>query len=236
MKDVLPSSSIPAGCDGYLAKPLAVSPGGPSLLSLWLEPGSSYPATSEDVDQLFLIWSGSVKREGNELRPGAGDLVRQGETFGCEAGPAGAQLIQFRSRSSWVASLGGEGTIESLFDLNEIEEKPFDGVGITGNALAVKIPEGEIRTGAAVVTGKPKDASIYSFRYGPGITVPRHHHDVDQVQLVLAGQMKFGSRRLLPGQGVCTRSETMYQFTTGDLGLRWIEFRPEKLWSTFYHD
>lgn len=202
-------------------------------------PGVRLELAEPRTDLVFIVWRGTVVSDQMTYRPGSGVLKPPTQDVSCSAGPAGADVLEMRSSGVSAAPGGGPTSDDRLrsFDLEGTEEAPFtNGVGLTGNPLAAPIPAGQLRSGAVIANRDANDASVYTFRYGPGITVPLHHHDVDQTQIVLTGEMLMGARRLLSGQGVFTRSGTQYRFTTGPKGLRWLEFRGTKDWTTSYHD
>jgi|SRR4051812_24068052 hypothetical protein len=56
----------------------------------------------------------------------------------------------------------------------------------------------------------------------PGETVKPHRHGTLQVDYLLRGELRFGSRRLTAGMG-CVIPDTLYSWVAGDEGAEWIE-------------
>jgi mannose-6-phosphate isomerase-like protein (cupin superfamily) len=71
--------------------------------------------------------------------------------------------------------------------------------------------------------------SLQAVRYAPGAYIPRHHHDVAQVVLVLEGEAFLGNRRIGPGQGYYTPAGKGYSVQVGDDGVTLVEFRHSPL-------
>jgi mannose-6-phosphate isomerase-like protein (cupin superfamily) len=71
--------------------------------------------------------------------------------------------------------------------------------------------------------------SLQAVRYAPNAYVPRHHHDVAQIVLVLEGEAFLGNRRFGPGQGYYTPAGKGYSVQVGDEGVTLVEFRHSPL-------
>jgi len=56
----------------------------------------------------------------------------------------------------------------------------------------------------------------------PGERVKAHRHGVYQVDYVLRGELRFGSRRGTAGMGYFI-PDPLYSWTAGDEGAEWIE-------------
>lgn len=70
----------------------------------------------------------------------------------------------------------------------------------------------------------PGMSLVYAW-FKPNFPLPRHSHNADCLYYVLAGEMKFGTESLSPGDGVLVPSNTPYTFSTGDDGVEFLEFR-----------
>jgi quercetin dioxygenase-like cupin family protein len=68
--------------------------------------------------------------------------------------------------------------------------------------------------------------SLGCYTFAPNFSFPRHHHDSDQIVLVVEGSMSLGNKVLNPGAGYFTRAGATYSFTAGPAGVRILEFRP----------
>jgi quercetin dioxygenase-like cupin family protein len=85
-----------------------------------------------------------------------------------------------------------------------------------------------------VLIGVPARPSVFGFAWPPDYRAPTHFHDVDQIQLVTAGETWMGNRCLRPGQGVFTPAGRSYNFLTGPAGSTIIEFRAGASFQTAY--
>lgn len=58
-----------------------------------------------------------------------------------------------------------------------------------------------------------------------GFISPRHSHNADCIYYILAGEARFGSARLGPGDGIYIPAEQAYVLEVGDEGCELLEFR-----------
>ena len=72
-----------------------------------------------------------------------------------------------------------------------------------------------------VLVQTPK-LSVYHESAAPGERVKAHRHGVYQVDYVLRGELRFGSRRVAAGMGFFI-PDTLYSWVAGDEGAEWIE-------------
>jgi hypothetical protein len=80
----------------------------------------------------------------------------------------------------------------------------------------------------------------------PNFTVPRHHHNMDEMILVFAGEYSIDHgegaeravTRVCPGQFFVSRAGTPYTMTAGSEGVIYIETWPERVGKleTTWHD
>ncbi|ROO87499.1 cupin domain [Actinocorallia herbida] len=103
--------------------------------------------------------------------------------------------------------------------------------------------------GAMWVSTAPIDLPRFNrnpLRVVPHFTVPRHHHNVDEMLFVLAGEYSIeyddegGSKtvRVGPGEIFLSRAGTPYTMTAGPEGVTYIETwpRPVTELETVWHD
>ena len=53
-----------------------------------------------------------------------------------------------------------------------------------------------------VLGGENQMLSLREIEFGPNVVVPRHRHDTHEVVYILSGELRMGSRRLGPGDGM----------------------------------
>ncbi|WP_232838569.1 cupin domain-containing protein [Streptomyces geranii] len=107
--------------------------------------------------------------------------------------------------------------------------------------------------GAMWVTSKPIDMPRFNrnpLRVRAHFTVPRHHHNMDEMLFVLAGEYSIeydededqggGTRtvRVGPGDFFLSRAGTPYTMTAGPEGVTYIETWPKPVTElqTYWHD
>ncbi|HEY2564929.1 MAG TPA: hypothetical protein VGI44_14535 [Acidimicrobiales bacterium] len=94
------------------------------------------------------------------------------------------------------------------------------------------------RNGRRVMVSNPETdgLSFTIFTFAPGTTLPKHRHNVDYIELVLAGEVHHGNRVLGPGQGVFRTAGTPYSFWAGPEGATIADFRAHTFYTTEYQD
>ena len=78
--------------------------------------------------------------------------------------------------------------------------------------------------------------SFTIFTFAPGTLLPKHRHNVDYIEFVLAGEVHHGNRVLRPGQGVYRTAGTPYSFWAGPDGATIADFRAHTFYTTEYDD
>lgn len=83
-------------------------------------------------------------------------------------------------------------------------------------------------------------------RVTPGFTVPKHHHNVDEMIFILQGEYRIETYQndepitvvVRPGQVFLSRAGTPYTMHAGDEGVTYIETwpRPVTELETYWHD
>ncbi|MFE5027472.1 hypothetical protein ACFRAO_30130 [Streptomyces sp. NPDC056656] len=99
-----------------------------------------------------------------------------------------------------------------------------------------------------VSTRMDRAFNINGLRCAPGFAVPRHHHNLDEMIVVYAGQFhvrwnededgKEYSRTVGPGEFWISKAGTPYQMTAGPEGVSYTETWPEPLSEllTYWHN
>ncbi|WP_024793581.1 cupin domain-containing protein [Tomitella biformata] len=104
-------------------------------------------------------------------------------------------------------------------------------------------------SGNMFVTTKPIEMSRFNrnpLRVLPGFVVPRHHHNMDEMLFVLAGEYsieydegdELRTAKVRPGEFFISRAGTAYTMTAGPEGVTYIETWPRSVTEleTFWHD
>lgn len=125
-----------------------------------------------------------------------------------DAPVAGTALdgAQVKAYAFDVAAIQGRSNAELMKDLPEAEEM-FE---LLGRDLVTK------------VLVQTPHLSVYHESAKPGERVKAHRHGVYQVDYVLRGELRFGTRRVTAGMGFFI-PDTLYSWVAGDEGAEWIE-------------
>jgi len=81
--------------------------------------------------------------------------------------------------------------------------------------------------------GSDTELQMFEVRVPPGFVTESHAHDEDEIIFVLEGEMKLGARVLRSGSSAMIPGKTLYGFTAGADGLRFLNFRARRD-STFH--
>ena len=71
--------------------------------------------------------------------------------------------------------------------------------------------------------------NLLGVKMAANFTIPRHHHNMDQLVLVHEGEVWQGNMRLVPGDAYFTRAGHSYSITAGPDGATVFEIRSQPL-------
>lgn len=74
--------------------------------------------------------------------------------------------------------------------------------------------------------GAEDSLQMFEVVYGPDEVVDLHSHDEDELIYVVEGNLKVGNRVLEAGASIFVAGDTLYGFTSGPEGVRFVNFRP----------
>ena len=80
-------------------------PDGFSLVHSWFGPGFRLPRHSHSADCLYYVLSGEVTMGRRLIRAGEGFLVKADAPYAYEMGPDGAEVLEFRSATTFDMSI-----------------------------------------------------------------------------------------------------------------------------------
>lgn len=153
----------------------------------------------------------------------SGTLVISGQEFARES------VIVVEANAHCTTEAGEDGVAFFEF-VHHRESSPLRGGhvhGIAGGASPVTCHDG-------IESALPVDSSCpgcgvwlqATFFRAEGRHVDRHSHTEDEVILVLEGELIAGPRKLGPGSVLSVAKNTVYSFSVGKGGLRFINYRP----------
>jgi hypothetical protein len=70
---------------------------------------------------------------------------------------------------------------------------------------------------------------LLEVRMAPNFVIPRHHHNIDQMVLVVEGSVRQGRRWFHPGDGYFTSAHTPYTTAAGPEGALVVEVRKDDI-------
>jgi mannose-6-phosphate isomerase-like protein (cupin superfamily) len=76
--------------------------------------------------------------------------------------------------------------------------------------------------------GGEDDLQLFEVKVPAGGGTEVHAHDESEIIYVVAGEMKVGAHTLRAGSSVHIPARTLYSFTAGDEGLRFLNFRARR--------
>jgi quercetin dioxygenase-like cupin family protein len=76
--------------------------------------------------------------------------------------------------------------------------------------------------------GSAHEPQLLEVRFPPGTASRPHAHEEDEIIVVLEGEARFGARVLGPGSSAFIPAMTLYAFTAGTDGVRFLSFRPRR--------
>ena len=76
--------------------------------------------------------------------------------------------------------------------------------------------------------GNERDLQLFEVQIPAGAGTAVHAHAESEIIYVLEGEMKFGARTLRAGSSVFIEAQTLYSFTAGEQGSRFLNFRPRR--------
>jgi hypothetical protein len=71
--------------------------------------------------------------------------------------------------------------------------------------------------------------NVLGVKLAPDFTIPRHHHNIDQLVLVHEGEVWLGNQCFRPGDAYFTRAEHPYSITAGPEGAIVFEIRHDPI-------
>jgi quercetin dioxygenase-like cupin family protein len=76
--------------------------------------------------------------------------------------------------------------------------------------------------------GSERDLQLFEVQVQPGAGTAVHAHAESEIIYVVAGEIKMGGRTVKAGSSVFIEAGTLYSFTAGPEGLRFLNFRPRR--------
>lgn len=181
-----------------------------------LEVGETLSIGPRAVDTSLYVWRGAIEAGGRRLDEGSSLVVERGASLAVEAIGDAAQLLDFASSHAPATPRAG-GHVHLL---------PRDAVPRTDS------PNGTAGGMHADATCPDCEVWLHENSF-PGMDAMSpehaangvHSHEEDEVIFVTDGQIRLGARLYGPGTALAIAADTLYGFTAGPDGMRFVNFR-----------
>jgi quercetin dioxygenase-like cupin family protein len=81
--------------------------------------------------------------------------------------------------------------------------------------------------------GSDEELQLFEIQLGPGESIDVHAHDESEIIYILDGSLDLGAQHVGRGSSVAIPGRTLYGFTAGADGVRFLNFRARQD-TTFY--
>jgi len=214
------TAALPPGCSGTASARSYVDPGKFPLrldqISLSAEAQLTIgPAETECVGY---VWHGAAKAGGHDVPEGSSFIIERGETLSvCGAGK-GAELLLFAASAPSAQPAEG-GHIHILPNSSVPRDNALSETGVSGGMHA----DSSCATCNVWLheNGFPGSEPVSPEEQGVGV----HSHSEDEIIFIVSGQIRLGRKLFPTGTALAIPAETLYSFTPGPDGMRFVNFR-----------
>lgn len=185
-----------------------------------LEPGALLRIGPMACDCVAYIWEGAVTADSARLAEGSSLVVEHDAVMELRAGDAGALVLTFAGREPPKAQRAG-GHVHLLPEERVPRYAPEPGAGgVSGGLHAdARCATCEVWLHENTMPGMSDESALEVGDRGV------HSHSEDEIIFVTHGSMRLGTKLYGPGTALAIAADTMYSFTPGPEGLRFINFR-----------
>lgn len=172
-----------------------------------------------DVDRAIYVWRGQVGVGQHALNAGSSIIVEHGRTLTIEGGSKNTLVLMFAAADASAQTRAG-GHVHVLPAERVPRASPTPGsTGVAGGLHADSAcPTCQVWLHENTFPGTPAASAEDQAR---GV----HAHTEDEIIFVTDGEMRLGKRLYGPGTALAVAANTMYGFTAGPNGLRFVNFR-----------
>ena len=171
-------------------------------------------------DCIAYVWHGSIEAGGRTLGAGSSLIVEHGGTLEIQAGEGEASVLTFSARRPPAEPRAG-GHVHLL--PTELVPRLADLGG--GNGTSGGMHADASCPSCALWLHENAFPAVAENAWADAAKRGVHSHSEDEVIFVTAGQIRLGARLCGPGTALAVAADTMYSFTAGPDGLRFINFR-----------
>lgn len=180
--------------------------------------GRTLRLNAGETDRVIYVWQGSIRVEGHRLGAGSSVIAERDSQVGVAGGGERSVLLIFASAAPTRHARPGGG----------IHLLPADRAPRSDNLGGAPGLGGVMHADADSPT-----CSLWLHENhfpGSGAPVPGdkagvHSHSEDEIIFVTDGEIRLGQRLYGPGTALAIAADTLYSFTAGPDGLRFVNFR-----------
>ncbi len=171
------------------------------------------------IDRVIYIWRGSVRAGGHLLSEGSSAIVEHGRSLNLQGEGTMSRILVFAAANASHQSRPG----------GHVHLMPVERVPRTKVAEGSRAAVGGMHANSECPTCQvwlhentfPGVAAVSKEESVLGI----HSHTEDEIIFVTDGQIRLGSRLHGPGTALAIAANTLYGFTAGPEGMRFVNFR-----------
>lgn len=212
--------ALPTGMsgDGEAAEYFAAAKQALQLHRIDLGAGRTMRLDAGLTDRLIYVWQGAIKVGGDRLGAGSSVIAERDARLGIAGGGERSVLLMFASATPTRHPRPGGG-----IHLLPAEQAPrSDSLGGSPGLGGVMHADADSPTCSLWLHENHFPGSAAPT---PGDKAGVHSHSEDEIIFVIGGGMRLGQKVYGPGTAIAIAANTLYSFTAGPEGLRFVNFR-----------
>ena len=174
----------------------------------------------KDTDCVLYVWAGAVETGGRLLAQGSSLIVEHGATLDIKGAADNALVLIFSAAHPSATPRAG-GQVHLLPTERVPRAASLSGAGGTGGGMHANsgCPTCEVWLHENSFPATEKEMTAEDAERGI------HSHSENEIIFVVDGGMRLGTRLYGPGTALAILADTLYSFTPGPDGLKFINFR-----------
>ncbi|MBV1917848.1 MAG: cupin domain-containing protein [Sphingomonadaceae bacterium] len=188
------------------------------LHKLSLAPGQEVTVGPMETESVGYVWHGAAMAGGHRITAGSSFIVETGEQLTVTHAAEGCDLLLFSASSPGENPAPG-GHVHILPDAHVPRFSDQTETGVSGGMHADSdCPTCDVWLHE---NGFPGAELLTSEQAGVGV----HSHSEDEIIFIISGQIRLGRKLFPEGTALAIPADTLYSFTPGPEGMRFINFR-----------
>jgi hypothetical protein len=184
---------------------------------LEIDGGQTIQIKQSSTDRVIYVWRGCIAAGDHVLQQGSSIIVEHGRALVIHGQDVESQVLVFAAADSASQSRAGGHVhllpVERVPRIQSTGETASGGMHADSQCLTCEVWLHE--------NSFPGRVTVSAEEVGRGV----HSHTEDEIIFVTDGQIRLGSRMCGPGTALAIAANTLYAFTAGPTGLRFVNFR-----------